>query len=473
MPNDGKGNFTMKILVTGATGFLGQKLCQELCRRGHSINALTRDPVKARLESSFKANFYKWSNLNENPPHEAFVGVDAIVHLMGESIASAKWTDKQKKRIRQSRIDTLKLIADVASQYCADTLKAVVSSSAIGIYGDRGDETLDEQSGLGTGFLADVCKEWEAALFDGFLFNSSLRKVAVRTGIVLDLTGGALEEMLPIFRKGVGSALGSGLQWMSWVSRRDLVSIYVTAIENEAAFGVYNGVSPSAVTNREFTEVLNTSLGLRTFMPPAPELALKVVLGDRAQLLLQSQKVVPMRLQEAGFSFRDSNLGVYFNEMLSDFQGGQRKVVFEQWVDRTVDEVFPFFADARNLEKITPPTLNFEIENLPASEVYEGMLIDYRLKVHGVPMSWRTKIAKWSPNESFCDEQIKGPYSKWVHTHTFEPLAGGCLLTDEVVYKIPLGALGRIFAGSFVFKDISKIFQFRRQFIHREFSKRT
>lgn len=289
----------MKVLVTGASGFVGQRVVKQLLGKGDEVVVLTRNIVKAALYLGKECKFYNWDT-NELPPEEAFHGVDAVINLMGEGIAEKRWDEAQKKKIYDSRIiGTSMLIERIKG---LDKKPSVfISASGTGIYGNRGDEVITEGSSVADDFLAKVCKDWEAEANKAK--DLGLRVVILRTGVVLGKNGGALKKMLTPFKLGVGGPVASGKQYMSWIHVEDLAGIYVQAVRDASYSGVYNGTSPNPVTNKEFTKELGKAVGRPAFFP-VPAFALKAAFGEMSQVLLDGQKVLPSRVQEKKFRFR-------------------------------------------------------------------------------------------------------------------------------------------------------------------------
>jgi ligand-binding SRPBCC domain-containing protein len=332
----------------------------------------------------------------------------------------------------------------------------MVSASGIGIYGERGDELLTEASDPGDGYLAEVCTAWEQEACR--VEAAGLRWVGLRTGLVLAREGGVLPLMLPAFRLGAGGRLGNGRQWMSWIHVDDLVSLYVAALENRAFEGPINAVAPHPVTNGDFSLALAAALGRRATLP-VPASLLGLVLGERSGLVLTGQRVACTAADELGFEFRHPQVGPALTDLCADLS----KVLEQEiWFDLSPQDVFKFFSDARNLEMITPAFLRFRITKAPDDGLFEGALIDYRLRLHGFPVRWRTRIDVWDPPRAFVDRQIRGPYRSWHHTHEFEALDGGTLVRDVVRYELPFGALGDLVAGRMVERDVGLIFAYRR-----------
>jgi hypothetical protein len=290
----------MRTLVTGATGFIGRKLLAELA----DPVVLSRNPDKAQ-DALARGKAFGWDPMAREPPREAFDGVEAVIHLAGEPVAEGRWTDAKKQRILESRtIGTANLVRAICN--LPQPPRVLVSASAIGIYGDRGDEPLEERSAPGNDFLADVCRQWEAAADPAR--ERGVRVVHPRIGIVLGSSGGALAKMLTPFKFGLGGRLGSGRQWMSWIHVDDLVGMLLFAAENDRATGPMNAVSPTPVTNREFTRALAAAVH-RPAVFPVPGFALRLLLGEFAQILLASQRVLPRAAEKAGYPFRYTDLG--------------------------------------------------------------------------------------------------------------------------------------------------------------------
>ncbi len=452
----------MKFAITGATGFIGKKLVSELLGSEHSVRVLGRSAEKVAHLFGNAVEFQAWNPALPNAPKEALRGVDAVIHLAGEGIADRRWSTSQKERIHKSRVDGTRNIVSTLNMMGESGPKTFVCASAIGFYGDRDDEILTETSSPGKGFLSQVCSDWEK---EAALTSPSIRAVTIRTGIVLGKEGGALKKLLPIFSTGMGGPVGNGRQWMSWIHVDDLVRLFIEAATNPKYRANVNGVAPGPVTNAEFSKVLGKALHRPAFLP-APAFALKLFMGELSVLVLSSQRVLPKVAEENGFSFRFPKLA----EALEDIvKKKETELECFQWVPKSRNEVFPFFADERNLERITPPWLHFKVSQKTTSGLAEGSLIDYQLKIHGVPLKWRSKIIEWKPGERFVDFQVKGPYRLWHHTHDFFPSGNGTLMRDRVRYQVPRIPLVEMFISRFVARDIERIFSYRRDKIEEIF----
>jgi uncharacterized protein len=293
----------MKILVTGSSGLVGTALVKALGRDGHMVCRLMRPESAANNE--VKDGFNVAWNPATGELGGAGVGPDAVVNLAGASIAGGRWTAERKAVLRASRIDTTRALVEALAKMNVRP-NVLVSASAIGIYGDRGDEVLTEESKAGMDFLAGLAREWEAEALKAEALG--IRVVLARFGIILAREGGALAKMLLPFKLGAGGRLGSGQQWMSWVTLEDVVGILQIAIEKTAMRGAVNVVAPQPVKNAEFTKVLAKALH-RPALFPAPEFALRLALGEMADaLLLSSQRVAPRRLEMAGYRFLQPEL---------------------------------------------------------------------------------------------------------------------------------------------------------------------
>ncbi len=445
----------MKILLTGATGFIGQELGKALVRNGHEIYAVTRDRHRAHLQLSYPAKIIE-GDLSKAPlDPTAIADVQAVIHLAGENVGDGRWTAERKQKILSSRATSTKNLM----QSLPAKLEAFVSASATGFYGSRGDEVLTESSAAGSGFLSEVCQQWEASIQEGLQRMPNARGVIFRMSVVFAPYGGALMKMLPPFQMGLGGVLGSGQQWMSWIHLQDVVSLFRLAISNPKMKGVYNAVAPEPVTNRQFTDEMVSALGVRRG-PPVPAVALKLLLGEMSSMALDSQIVKSERLQD--FKFQFPSLKEALKDCCAPYRDGDQVFYSEQYFDAPRDKVFSFFSKAHNLEEITPPTLNFHILSMSTPEIEEGTLIDYRLKIRGVPVGWQTLIKEWKPSDHFRDQQMKGPYQKWDHTHRFEDLGTGTLMRDLVQYRMPLGPAGKL-VSPLVRRDVESIFQYRRE----------
>jgi len=290
----------MRILITGASGLIGKAIQSSFKEKGYEMLLASRGEAK-------DASHIQWSADTGFADEDLsrLEGLDAVIHLAGEGISALRWTDEKKKAIRDSRVFGTRSMIETFDKLDKKP-KTFIAGSAIGFYGDRGDNEMTETSAAGKTFLSEVCKEWEAE--SRRAEDLGIRTVLLRTGIVLSKDGGALATMLTPFKLGVGGVVGDGKQWMSWISLDDVVGIINYALENENLRGAVNVASPNPVTNEEFTKTLGTVLYRPTFLP-LPEFAVNLVFGEMGDaLLIDSTRVIPKRLKDAGYEFKYTDL---------------------------------------------------------------------------------------------------------------------------------------------------------------------
>jgi uncharacterized protein (TIGR01777 family) len=291
----------MKVLISGSHGMVGRALTAALGTSGAEIYKLSR-------KQSDSPHEILWNTATgeiDAGRLEEIGGVDAVIHLAGENVGEARWSEERKRKIYESRVPaTQKLCVSLARLSAPPRL--FVGASAIGYYGDRGEEILTESSAPGSGFLAQTCMDWEAA--SAAVASAGTRIVHLRFGMIVGRDGGALKKMLPIFKLGLGGSLGSGKQWMSWVSLRDVIRVIQFVLNQESPAEIYNTVAPEPVRNRDFTKMLGRALRRPTFVS-APAFALRMMFGEMAdEALLASARVVPEKLLSEGFQFQDRDL---------------------------------------------------------------------------------------------------------------------------------------------------------------------
>ena len=291
----------MRVLITGATGFVGRALVHALLERGDQRVALTRDPTRARMSLPGLAQTYAWHPLEGPPPAEAFEGVDAVVNLAGESVAG-RWTAKKRRAILETReTGTRNLVQGIRQT----TVRVLVNASASGYYGNRGEEELTEDAAPGEGFLADVCVRWEGAASEAS--SSGARVVLLRTGLVAGRGGGFLAPLSRLTRLGLSGPVASGRQWWPWVHVDDVVGLILHALDNERVQGPVNVCTPEPARQRDVAKALGSVLR-RPALTPAPAFALRLALGGFASELLNSRRVLPAAALASGYAFRHPDL---------------------------------------------------------------------------------------------------------------------------------------------------------------------
>lgn len=284
----------MKIVVAGGSGFLGEPLVKRLQARGDDVAVLTRNTTHVRAGRAVQ-----WDAKSQGAWSDEAAGADVVINLAGENVGEGRWTEERKKRMVASRLDGTHAIVEALRRDPARQ-RTMINASAVGIYGDRGDELLDESSARGSGFLADLVERWEAAAREA---EPLARLVLLRFGVVLDAEGGALQKMALPFKLGAGGPVGNGEQWMSWIDRDDAVRFVEWVIDRESARGVYNVTSPQPVRNKEFARALGRALHRPSFMP-TPAFALKLAFGQMAEeVLIAGQRVIPRRAEAEGFAY--------------------------------------------------------------------------------------------------------------------------------------------------------------------------
>lgn len=298
----------MTYLITGATGFIGSKLVRMLVDNGDAVSYLAR---RRSTKFDSQVSFHVWDTTKEEAPLKSVPHVDAIIHLTGEPVAQ-RWTEEAKKRILSSRVDGTRNLVSALAQV-RQKPEVLIMASAVGYYGDRGEEILTEESGPGKDFLADVCVKWEAEGVKAREFG--VRVVPIRFGTVLGKDGGAFPLMAKPARLGLGASFGDGQQWMSWIHVEDLLSLILFAAKDQSVTGVLNGTSPQPVRNTIFTKTLGEALHRPTFLS-APKFALRAILGEMSEFLFDSLRVMPAAVQKAGFEYRFGGLRTALTDLV-------------------------------------------------------------------------------------------------------------------------------------------------------------
>ena len=297
-----------RVLITGGTGMLGGKITELLLKSGHEVAYLSRNPGHVK-----KITAYDWDVNSQTIDPDCLKGTDAIIHLAGAGVADQRWSAERKEVILQSRTRSTALLHKLLSEN-DHQVKTVVCASAIGYYGYDDDGWTDENASPASDFLADVTKAWEDA--EDRLTEAGVRVVKIRIGIVLTMKGGALKELARPIQWWVGAPLGSGKQFMSWIHLDDVCRIFLHALENEQLHGAYNAVAPSPVTNKEFTKAVAKALNKPLFIPNVPGFALKILVGEMAEMLLGGSRISSKKITDAGFVFNFPDLEPALDDLL-------------------------------------------------------------------------------------------------------------------------------------------------------------
>ncbi|TDG35406.1 TIGR01777 family protein [Pedobacter changchengzhani] len=284
-----------KILITGASGLVGTALKKQLLAQGNEVNTLSR-------RQTDEPNNYVWSVEKQEIDANCLKGVDAVIHLAGEPVVDKKWTEDRKKSIIDSRVQSTSLVLNAIKKSDSHQIKSFIAASAVGFYGDCGDEILTEDTEVGYGFLADCCKLWENAVDEANKLG--LRVVKLRTGIVLSLKGGALPQLATPVKLFVGAALGTGKQWVPWLHINDMVDMYIKAVENPSMCGAYNACAPYPITNETLTKALAKHFHRPYWPIKVPEFLLKTLMGERSDAILMSSNTSAQHILDAGYQFQ-------------------------------------------------------------------------------------------------------------------------------------------------------------------------
>jgi uncharacterized protein (TIGR01777 family) len=290
----------VEIVIAGGTGFIGRSLCEALRLHGHRVTMLTRRRAEVERLFGSTVRAVEWDAKRSGSWEQSLNRTQAVVNLAGASIADARWTDSRKRLLIESRVEATRLLVKACSRLAVKP-QVLINASGIGFYGAHGDEVLDESSGQGKGFLADLCVQWESAAREASPHGT--RVVCLRTGMVLERDGGALPRMALPFRLFMGGPVMPGTQWISWIHRDDLVGLVEWALMNPTVAGSMNTVSPSPVTMTEFSKILGRVLQRPSWFP-VPEFVLRAALGERGSLMTTGQRVAPMIAQRGGYRFR-------------------------------------------------------------------------------------------------------------------------------------------------------------------------
>jgi uncharacterized protein (TIGR01777 family) len=475
----------MKILITGATGFVGRALSLQLQQEGHELVALSRNVERARSILGDEVQIVSMADFDQGL-RDMLTAVDAVINLAGEPVVGKRWSTRQKSRLRESRVGLTKRLVGLLAELPTPPA-TLISASAVGFYGERVDEPVEEGASAGTGFLAQLCEDWERATDKAV--DLGVRVVTLRTGIVLGAGGGALPRLLPAFGLGLGGRIGDGKQAMPWIHLQDVVQIIVAALKDSKLRGAINVVSPTPVTNLEFTQSLGKALQRPTAIP-VPARMLRLVMGEASTVLLGGQRAIPSKLLASGFEFQFPTLHEALADLVQNNMGctitracdlpksaylSKRRPTHElrqqTLIDAPLAEVRDFFSRAENLGLLTPPDVDFKITSSPVTEMRAGSTISYTIKLGKLPIRWRTEIESWDPEVGFVDVQMRGPYRCWWHQHRFIQRGQQTVMEDRVLYALPFGPLGRLAHRFKVSRMLIQIFTYRTRAIGFRFGR--
>ena len=481
----------MRILVTGGTGFIGRSTIAYLTGVGHKVTAYVRDIDKApdQLGNDVKLISHL---VSDSKLKDTLEDIDCVINLAGEQLAGVRWTEQRKKKFVSSRIELTERIVGQFSN-CLTPPKLLISTSAVGFYDDSYSDPSDENTPKGSGFLRDLCEQWEQAALKAE--NAGSRVVLMRIGIVLGREGGILKQIGLPFECGIGNYISNGHQVIPWIHLSDVLGVIRFCIENEKITGPVNLVSPNPCTWKSFSKTLARILNVRLVIP-VPIFFLKLIFGEGAQVLASSQYVLPKVLEQFGYQFIHKSLESALNEefkpsttTVQDFS----KLSDELWnqnlnnhkshlpqptyclksksiANRGKNEVFDFFSSPSNLGLATPQWMNFRILETQ-TPILKGSEFIYQINIGPIPLKWKSEIIHWDQDNEFVDLQIKGPYKLWWHRHKLTEQADGTvLMEDTVLYRIPMGYLGRIAHKLLIQNILKRIFNYRNKIIELRFT---
>ena len=477
----------MRVLMTGATGFIGRGLTLRLLGAGHRVSAWVRDESWARSLLGPEVDLLCATASIQDQIDQANV----VINLAGESVFAGRWTVSRKRAIVESRLGlTRQIVSAIAGSSSPPTV--LISASAVGYYGDRGEEIVEDSAAPGNDFLANLCRDWEACALEAK--KSGVRVFIPRIGIVLGAEEGALAKMALPFRLGVGGPIGSGRQYLAWIHLHDLIEVIFTAIDNVRMTGPMIAAAPDPVTSRQLAEAIGAVLNRPSVMP-VPGRALRILLGEAAAVLLTGQRVRPRRLEQLGFAWRYPEIDSALADILKNhipeirrldrsagnpslaadskyLQSHRPRFVLSDKtrVEAPIEEVFQFFSKPQNLGLITPAALRFRILSTMPDQIRRGLEFEYTIQLGPIPLRWRTCIEEWQPSAWFADSQKSGPYKCWWHEHHFRSDAGATIMEDLVYYALPVSAAEALTNALLVAPLLKRIFAYRSQAMRLRFA---
>ena len=442
------------LLIAGGTGLIGKELGKALVKKGYRIFVLTRSPKSSLLNTPYPHEPLLWEDLESEKGAKVFRQLCAIINLAGAGVANKKWTKKYKKELRRSRIERTRQLVSACRRH-PHQIQCFLSASAIGYYGERINAAYEGDK-KGSGFLPSLCQDWEEAVQ-----KLSIRWVIFRIGAVFSEKGGFLGRIGPIIQTGLGGPVAGGQQLVSWIDREDLVSMFLFALESNIS-GVFNCVSPHPTTNAQITQAIARRYRTKAVFP-VPTLLPRILFGEMSQLITMSQNISSDKIQQVGFQFQNPHWETSLRKRIPELKRTERRLVFEQWVPVKREVIFSFLSHPGNIKKLIPPDLKIKILSSFWKEIKQNTVIKSELSFYRLPFCWTVTISQWNPGESFTNTQTKGPFSKWIHQHSFETMGKGTLITDTIYYAPPLGIFGWLITGWKIEKIIQKIFKYRRQ----------
>jgi uncharacterized protein (TIGR01777 family) len=467
----------MRVLIAGATGFIGRALVSRLRRDGHSIVAWARSETRALSLLGADTDVISTA-AGQDPLTHALSQCDAVVNVAGEPILGKRWTAARREVLRESRVGVAAQLVS-AIEAASPRPRVLVSGSAVGFYGNRASEVLDESSAPRDDFLSRLCVDWEAAAERATAFG--VRVVTLRTGVVLGRAGGALTQMLPPFKAGIGGPIGSGTQYFPWIHQRDMAELIATAVRDDRYTGPINAVAPDLVTSKRFARALGHALR-RPSVLPTPSPALRAIFGDAAIVLLASQRVEPAAARRNGFVWQFPSIDVALADVVrgdsvniervttppANAAGATYMLTASTQISAPADQVFAFFCRAGNLGLITPAPVQFRIVG-HVPQLSDGATLEYQMRLGPIPVRGRIRITGWNPPRSYVDVQEAGPYRVWRHEHHFAANGQTTTIDDRLYYAPRLGGLSGVVNRWLIAPHLREFFRYRAEVLKLRF----
>ena len=474
----------MKLIIVGATGFIGREAVAYFQRKGYEISAFVRNTERAKNTLGGNVHLLGPDTCEENFV-QALENANAVINLSGRRLAGVRWNSSNKIDFVDSRVKVTQTLANQISS-CKQPPSVLISASAVGYYGNRGRHKSSEISSAGNGFLSNLCVDWEQAAINAS--ESGTRVCLLRLGVVLGLEGGILNLISPQSDMGFVTYPGTGKQYMSWIHMKDVMNIIQLCLDNQNISGPINCVAPLPTTGKEFAKNIQNVTQAKLIFS-IPSLILRSVFGEGEKVLTDSQNIAPTKLINEEYDFQyplltdalneefrlgnvsinkiDGKTGTSFNQNNSvpSHNRGQYELTTQIAVNCKPEKAFSFFSSPLNLGLTTPSWLDFRIMKMPSS-MATGTRITYKIRLGIFNFKWISEITRWEPNRCFVDVQEKGPYAYWHHEHQVLDTGNGTsCIKDRVIYEIPGGIVGKLLHKLLIRGALVRIFKYREKIL--------
>lgn len=448
----------MKILLTGATGFIGRRLCIHLVKQGHEILVISRSP-RTSNELPFPCTIFTWNLTQASPPPDYFDGVETVIHLAGEAFYMGSWSEKQREKIIRSRVIPTKNLMQTCTK--VDSIKLVIATTAPNIYGGGADEQFNEESPAGTDFLAKICQQWEEEILSAS--NKKLRTVVLRPGLILANGGGFLGKIIPLLKIRLGNPFGPGQHWLSWIHYKDFIDIIELCFKQAELTGPVNCSSPSPITVNDFCDMLCQAIGI-----PNPTFKsagfIKWFYGEKSLFTDQGQRMSPSKITQRGFSFRHPFLDETLKSLLPlNGKDGAETILHHFWLPFKPENVFSFMANPENLEHLLAPSIlnRFIPQDPPITNYRAGSRLSFQAKILGIHRLTEAEIALWEPDRKIVMDQITGFFPFFQMSFTLSQLGSGTLVQEQIDFILPSGFLFEWLRGQKIRAQLRYLLQYR------------